>query len=262
MKVLILAGGFGTRLSEETLIKPKPMVEVGGFPIIWHIMKIYSHYGFNDFIILLGYKGYLIKEYFANFFIHNSNISIDLTKNYIEPLNAPNEIWKITLLDTGIDTMTGGRILQAKPYLNNETFMFTYGDGVSDINITELINFHRKHKKLITMSAVLPEGRYGAINFGRNDIVEKFSEKPMGDNIDSNTGWVNAGFFVAEPKILDYIENNQTIFEQDTLVKLSQDKELMAYKHNGFWKCMDTLRDKNNLEKLWNTNPKWKVWDK
>lgn len=262
MKVLILAGGLGTRISEETLVKPKPMVEIGGYPILWHIMKIYSYYGFNDFIILLGYKGYLIKEYFANFFIHNSNLEIDLTKNYIQPLNTPKEKWKITLLDTGINTMTGGRILQAKPYLDDETFMFTYGDGVSNINIKHLLKFHTEHKKLITMSAILPEGRYGAINFGENNIVEKFSEKPMGDKLDSNFGWVNAGFFVAQTGIFDYIENNQTIFEQTSLVNLAKNKELIAYRHNGFWKCMDTLRDKNDLETMWHSNPIWKIWDK
>ncbi|RDU59114.1 glucose-1-phosphate cytidylyltransferase [Helicobacter marmotae] len=258
MKVLILAGGLGTRLAEETSIRPKPMVEIGGFPILWHIMQIYSHYGFNDFIILLGYKGYIIKEYFANFFLHNSDISINLKDNSIEILNSQSQNWRVTLLDTGKDTMTGGRILQAKPYIGNERFMLTYGDGLSDVNLHALLAFHKAHKKLATLTAIQPEGRYGAIAFGENDRVEHFLEKPKGDS--SPTGWVNGGFFVCECEVLSYIKDNQSIFEQAPLITLAKDKQLQAYKHYGFWQCMDTLRDKQLLEELWRNNPKWKVW--
>lgn len=258
MKVLILAGGLGTRLAEETSIRPKPMVEIGGFPILWHIMQIYSHYGFNDFIILLGYKGYIIKEYFANFFLHNSDISINLKDNSIEILNSQSQNWRVTLLDTGKDTMTGGRILQAKPYIGNERFMLTYGDGLSDVNLHALLAFHKTHKKLATLTAIQPEGRYGAIAFGENDRVEHFLEKPKGDS--SPTGWVNGGFFVCECEVLSYIKDNQSIFEQAPLITLAKDKQLQAYKHYGFWQCMDTLRDKQLLEELWRNNPKWKVW--
>ena len=261
MKVIILAGGLGTRLAEETSIRPKPMVEIGGYPILWHIMNIYSHYGFNDFIILLGYKGYVIKEYFTNFFIHNSDISINLSNNSIEILNSQSQNWKVTLLDTGKDTMTGGRILQAKPYTQDQTFMLTYGDGLCNINLKELVSFHHSHKKSLTMSAIQPEGRYGAICFGENNSVTSFLEKPKGDSQESeNKGWVNGGFFVCEPKIFGYIEGDSTIFEQEPLMNLAQNNDLVAFKHSGFWKCMDTLRDKQALEEMWQNNPKWKVW--
>lgn len=261
MKVVILAGGLGTRLAEETSIRPKPMVEIGGYPILWHIMNIYSHYGFNDFIILLGYKGYVIKEYFTNFFLHHSNISINLSNNSVEILNSQSQNWKVTLLDTGKDTMTGGRILQAKPYIQNQTFMLTYGDGLCNINLKQLLSFHLSHKKSLTMSAIQPEGRYGAICFGKNNSVTSFLEKPKGDSQESeNKGWVNGGFFVSEPKIFDYIEGDSTIFEQEPLMNLAQNNELVAFKHSGFWKCMDTLRDKQALEEMWQNNPKWKVW--
>ncbi len=261
MKVVILAGGLGTRLAEETSIRPKPMVEIGGYPILWHIMNIYSHYGFNDFIILLGYKGYVIKEYFTNFFLHHSNISINLSNNSVEILNSQSQNWKVTLLDTGKDTMTGGRILQAKPYIQNQTFMLTYGDGLCNINLKQLLSFHLSHKKSLTMSAIQPEGRYGAICFGKNNSVTSFLEKPKGDSQESeNKGWVNGGFFVCEPKIFDYIEGDSTIFEQEPLMNLAQNNELVAFKHSGFWKCMDTLRDKQALEEMWQNNPKWKVW--
>ncbi len=260
MKVVILAGGLGTRLAEETSIRPKPMVEIGGFPILWHIMKIYSHYGFNDFVILLGYKGYVIKEYFANFFLHNSDVSIDLSDNSMEILNSQSQNWKVTLLDTGKDTMTGGRILQVKPYINNQTFMLTYGDGLCDINLKELLAFHTTHKRYITMSAIQPEGRYGAISFGENNIVQSFLEKPKGDMQETNKGWVNGGFFVCEPAIFDYIQDLGTVFEQEPLINLARDKQLVAFKHFGFWKCMDTLRDKQMLESMWQNNPRWKVW--
>ena len=257
MKVVILAGGFGTRLSEETDSRPKPMVEIGGKPMLWHIMKIYSHYGFNDFIILLGYKGYFIKEYFANYFIHQSDVTIDLATNKTEIHNNNSEKWKVTLLDTGLNTMTGGRILRAKKFIGNNTFMLTYGDGVSDVNIEELLIFHKKHGKTATITAVQPEGKYGIINMSKNNQVKLFVEKPKGDD-----SWINGGFMVCEPIILKYIKNqDDTNFEQGTLINLSKDNGLMAYKHDGFWKCMDTLRDKNQLNQLWEEGKaKWKIW--
>jgi glucose-1-phosphate cytidylyltransferase len=246
MKVLILAGGLGSRLSEETTTKPKPMVEIGGKPIIWHIMKIYSHYGFNDFIILCGYKGYMIKEYFANYYRHMADMTIDLANNVTEYHSHHAEPWKVTLLDTGENTMTGGRIKRAEPYIKNETFMLTYGDGVSDIDISELLAFHRSHKKSITMTSVQPEGRFGALNIDtKNQKVLEFREKPKGDG-----AWINGGFFVCEPKVLDYIEGDDTIFEREPLEKLAKDEELYTYKHRGFWKPMDTLRDKTQLEEM------------
>lgn len=256
MKVLILAGGFGTRLSEETEIRPKPMVEIGGKPILWHIMKIYSHYGFNDFVILLGYKGYYIKEYFANYYLHQSDVTIDIATGRIEVLNNSSEPWKVTLLDTGINTMTGGRIKRAKTIVGNETFMLTYGDGVGDVNILELLKFHKSHGKAITVTAAQPEGRFGALDIGENNIVKTFKEKPRGDGV-----WVNAGFFVCEPKVFDYIEGDNTVFEKEPLQKLAEDGELYAFKHRGFWKPMDTLRDKLELQKLWDSGKApWKIW--
>jgi glucose-1-phosphate cytidylyltransferase len=256
MKVLILAGGFGTRLSEETEIRPKPMVEIGGKPILWHIMKIYSHYGFNDFVILLGYKGYYIKEYFANYYLHQSDVTIDLATGRIEVLNSSSEPWKVTLLDTGLNTMTGGRIKRAKTIVENETFMLTYGDGVGDVNILELLKFHKSHGKAITVTAAQPEGRFGALDIGENSIVKAFQEKPKGDG-----AWVNAGFFVCEPKVFDYIEGDSTVFEKEPLQKLAEDGELYAFKHKGFWKPMDTLRDKLELQKLWDSGKApWKIW--
>jgi glucose-1-phosphate cytidylyltransferase len=256
MKVLILAGGFGTRLSEETEIRPKPMVEIGGKPILWHIMKIYSHYGFNDFVILLGYKGYYIKEYFANYYLHQSDVTIDITTGRIEVLNNSSEPWKVTLLDTGLNTMTGGRIKRAKTIVGNETFMLTYGDGVGDVNILELLKFHKSYGKAITVTAAQPEGRFGALDIGENSIVKAFQEKPKGDG-----AWVNAGFFVCEPKVFDYIEGDSTVFEKEPLQKLAEDGELYAFKHKGFWKPMDTLRDKLELQKLWDSGKApWKIW--
>jgi glucose-1-phosphate cytidylyltransferase len=256
MKVLILAGGFGTRLSEETEIRPKPMVEIGGKPILWHIMKIYSHYGFNDFVILLGYKGYYIKEYFANYYLHQSDVTIDIATGRIEILNNSSEPWKVTLLDTGINTMTGGRIKRAKTIVGNETFMLTYGDGVGNVNILELLKFHKSHGKAITVTAAQPEGRFGALDIDENNIVRIFKEKPKGDG-----AWVNAGFFVCEPKVFDYIEGDNTVFEKEPLQKLAEDGELYAYKHRGFWKPMDTLRDKLELQKLWDSGKApWKIW--
>ena len=257
MKVLLLAGGFGTRLSEETDIRPKPMVEIGGKPILWHIMKIYSQYGFNEFVILLGYKGYYIKEYFANYFLHQSDVTIDIKNGGMEVHNNSSEPWKITLLDTGIDSMTGGRIKRAQNFIGNEPFMLTYGDGVSDINIEELVEFHKSHGKVLTMTSVQPEGRFGALNIEDDNQVSSFQEKPKGDG-----GWINAGFFVCEPKVFDYItDGDNTIFEQAPLQNLAKDGEIFTYKHEGFWKPMDTLRDKQQLQKLWeNKQAPWKVW--
>jgi glucose-1-phosphate cytidylyltransferase len=256
MKVLILAGGLGTRLSEETDIKPKPMAEIGNKPIIWHIMKIYSHYGFNDFVVLLGYKGYYIKEYFLNYYLHQSDVTIDLHTNKMEVHNNSSEPWKITLLDTGLNTMTGGRIKRAKDFINNEPFLLTYGDGVSDINIIKLVEFHKNHKKFITMTSVQPEGRFGSLSFRKDDMVGSFLEKPKGDGT-----WINGGFFICQPEVLDYIQDDMTVFEKEPLEKLAADGQLYSYKHHGFWKCMDTLRDKNQLNELWSgNNSKWKVW--
>jgi len=257
MKVAILAGGFGTRLSEETDLKPKPMVEIGGKPILWHIMKIYSQYGFNEFVILLGYKSYYVKEYFANYFLHQSDVTIDIRNNKMEVHNNSSEPWKITLLDTGLNTFTGGRVLRAKKFLEDDTFMLTYGDGVGNINIPELIDFHKKNKSILTLTSVQPEGRFGALNLD-GDHVTAFAEKPKGDG-----SWINGGFFVCEPKIFDYItEGDATIFERSPMEKLAKDHQMCAYKHNGFWMPMDTLRDKNELEAKWNSNKApWKIWN-
>jgi glucose-1-phosphate cytidylyltransferase len=232
------------------------MVEIGGKPILWHIMKIYSYFGFNDFVILLGYKGYYIKEYFANYYLHQSDVTIDIATGRIEVLNNSSEPWKVTLLDTGINTMTGGRIKRAKTIVGNETFMLTYGDGVGDVNILELLKFHKSHGKAITVTAAQPEGRFGALDIGENNIVKTFKEKPKGDG-----AWVNAGFFVCEPKVFDYIEGDNTVFEKEPLQKLAEDGELYAFKHRGFWKPMDTLRDKLELQKLWDSEKApWKIW--
>ena len=255
MKVVILAGGLGTRLSEETDIKPKPMVEIGGYPILWHIMKLYSHYGFNDFIICLGYKGYVIKEYFLNFFYHNSDLTIDLSNNQIEITAKRSEKWKIALVDTGLSTMTGGRIKRIQTYIDS-TFLLTYGDGVSDINIPVLLNFHKEHGKLATVTAVQPLGRFGSLSINSNAEVSSFQEKPLGDG-----SWVNGGFFVLEPGIFKYIYGDESIWEREPLEKITKDNELVAYKHYGFWKSMDTLRDKLELESLWQSgNAPWKIW--
>jgi len=259
MKVLILAGGFGTRLSEETDIKPKPMVEIGGKPILWHIMKTYSHYGINEFIILLGYKGYYIKEYFANYFLHQSDVTIDMLNGDMEVHNNTSEPWKVTLLDTGLNAMTGARIKKAKAHIGNETFMLTYGDGVADIDIQELIEFHQQHGKLITMTSAQPEGRFGALNINNNGRVTTFEEKPKGDG-----SWINAGYFVCQPEVLDYINNgNDIVFEQGPLRGLAQDGEIFTYKHKKFWMPMDTLRDKTILNKMCESgNAHWMAWDK
>jgi glucose-1-phosphate cytidylyltransferase len=256
MKVLILAGGFGTRLSEETDIRPKPMVEIGGKPILWHIMKTYSSYGFNEFVVLLGYKGYTIKEFFSNYFLHQSDITINLADNNIEVHQNQSEPWKVTLLDTGLNTMTGGRIKQAKKYLGDEDFMLTYGDGLSNVDFLALLDFHNKHSKAITMTAVQPDGRYGALDITDDNLISSFDEKPKGDG-----SWINGGFFVCQPKVLDYIDGNETMFEQEPLSNLAKNGELMAFKHQGFWQSMDTLRDKKSLSKLWDKeNAPWKNW--
>lgn len=257
MKVLLLAGGFGTRLAEETTLRPKPMVEIGGKPILWHIMKLYSHHGFNDFIILLGYKGFYIKEYFANYFLHQSDVTIDIQRGGMEILNNSSEPWRVTLLDTGVNSMTGGRIKRAQSFVGNEPFMLTYGDGVSDIDLKELVRFHQSHDGAITMTSAQPEGRFGALQIGNGHRVLQFSEKPKGDG-----GWINAGFFVCEPKVFDYILcGDQTIFEQEPLRNMADDGELYAYQHTGFWKPMDTLRDRQILESMWeNQSAPWKVW--
>lgn len=259
MKVLLLAGGFGTRLSEETDIRPKPMIEIGGKPILWHIMKTYSHYGFNEFVILLGYKGYYIKEYFANYFLHQSNVTIDLANNKMEIHNNSSEPWKVTLLDTGLDSMTGGRIKKAQDFIGNEPFMLTYGDGVADINIAELVKFHKSHGKLLTMTSAQPDGRFGALEIDENNQVKEFKEKPKGDG-----SWINAGYFVCEPKVFDYIlDGDSTVFEQEPLKNLAKDGEIFTYKHHDFWMPMDTLRDKIKLNEMWqDKSSPWKVWDK
>jgi glucose-1-phosphate cytidylyltransferase len=258
MKVLLLAGGFGTRLSEETDIKPKPMLDIGGKPILWHIMKTYSHYGFNDFVILLGYKGYYIKEYFANYFLHQSDVTIDMSDGSMEIHNNSSEPWKVTLLDTGLDSMTGGRIKRAQDFVGEESFMLTYGDGVADINIEELVKFHKTHGKAMTMTSAQPDGRFGALNIDENNKVKEFKEKPKGDG-----SWINAGYFICEPKVFDYIvDGDSSVFEQSPLMNLAKDDEVHTYKHHDFWMPMDTLRDKHKLNELWSSDKApWKVWD-
>jgi glucose-1-phosphate cytidylyltransferase len=257
MKVLLLAGGLGTRLSEETDIKPKPMVDIGGKPILWHIMKTYSHHGFNEFVILLGYKGYYIKEYFSNYFLHQSDVTIDISDGSMEIHNNSSEPWKVTLLDTGLDSMTGGRIKRAQDFIGSEPFMLTYGDGVADINISELVKFHQSHGKSMTMTSAQPDGRFGALDIDDNNKVKEFKEKPKGDG-----SWINAGYFVCEPKVFDYIvDGDSSIFEQESLMNLAKDGEVHTYKHHDFWMPMDTLRDKHKLNELWNLDKApWRVW--
>ena len=257
MKVVILAGGFGTRLSEETELKPKPMVEIGQKPILWHIMKIYSSYGINEFIICCGYKGYLIKEYFANYFLHMSDVTFDMKDNSVSVQQNNAEPWIVTLVDTGEETMTGGRLKRVQDYIKDEeSFCFTYGDGVIDSNILDLIKFHNSHQKLATVTAVRPPGRYGALNINSSDAVESFQEKPEGDG-----SWINGGFFVLSPKVLEFISDDKTLWEEEPLETLSSINQLSAYKHHGFWQPMDTLRDKNQLNALWNNNKApWKSW--
>jgi glucose-1-phosphate cytidylyltransferase len=258
MKVVILAGGLGTRISEETTIKPKPMIEIGGKPIIWHIMKIYSNYGFNDFVVCLGYKGHLIKEYFINYFLYNSDITVELEKNVVDVHFTNAESFKVTLVDTGLDTNTAGRIKRIQKHVKDETFMLTYGDGVSDLNIKDLVNFHKSSGKLATLTSIQLPGRFGNIETTEKGIVTRFQEKPEGDGV-----WINGGFFVLEPGIFKYLEGNvdPIQWEKKPLVEIANDGQLAAFKHNGFWKCMDAMRDKIELEDLWNSNnAPWKIW--
>lgn len=257
MKAVILAGGYGTRISEESGIRPKPMVEIGGKPILWHIMKIYTAYDVNDFIICCGYKGYVIKEYFANYFLHRSDVTFDIKNNQMEVHQNHVEPWKVTLIDTGEETMTGGRLRRVKDYIGAETFCFTYGDGVGNVDIKRLVNFHRAQKTLATLTAVRPPGRFGAFSLEHDQHrIATFNEKPQGDG-----AWINGGFFVLEPAAIDYINSDSTSWEREPLEKLAQDNLLSAYKHYGFWQPMDTLRDKMVLEDLWqNGEAPWKVW--
>jgi glucose-1-phosphate cytidylyltransferase len=256
MKVVLLAGGMGTRLSEETVMRPKPMVEIGGKPILWHIMKMYSHYGFHDFIICLGYKGYMIKEYFANYFLHTSDVTFDILHNRMEVHQKYAEPWKVTLVDTGDHTMTGGRVKRIQSYVNGEPFLLTYGDGVADLNIAQLVAFHQAHRKHVTVTATQPIGRFGALTLERDNIVKNFMEKPIGDG-----GWINGGFFVMQPEVFRYIGDDSTTLEREPMEKLAGEGELVAFKHYGFWQAMDTLRDKIHLEDLWASNKApWKLW--
>lgn len=256
MKAVILAGGLGTRISEETHLKPKPMIEVGGKPILWHILKIYSAYGINDFLICVGYKGYVIKEYFANYFLHMSDVTFDIRNNKMEVHQKHAEPWKVTIVDTGEETMTGGRLKRVRDYLGDESFCFTYGDGVCDVNIKELVSFHEAHGKEATVTAVQPPGRYGALSIGADGLVQEFQEKPIGDK-----SWINGGFFVLQPKVLDRIAGDETFWEREPMEELALESQLAAFEHPGFWRPMDTLRDKVLLEELWSSGKApWKVW--
>ena len=258
MKVVLFAGGLGTRISEETDTRPKPMVEIGGKPVLWHIMKIYSHYGFNDFIICLGYKGYVIKEYFMNYFLHNSDITVDLRNNKTEIHGTSAEAFKVTLVETGLDTKTAGRLQQVKKYVGNEDFLLTYGDGVCDVNLKELLAFHKAHNKIATVTSVQLDARFGGMDLGEGGEVVSFREKAKDES-----KWINGGFFVLKPSVFNYLKEDMTdmMWEDEPLEQLTNDHQLMAYQHKGFWKCMDALRDKIELEELWKTNnAKWKVW--
>ncbi len=257
MKAVILAGGYGTRISEESAVRPKPMVEIGGQPILWHIMKIYSHHGINDFIICCGYKGHLIKEYFADYYLRRSDVTFDLQKNTMEVHTNACEPWRVTLVHTGHKSMTGGRIKRVRDYIGNETFCLTYGDGLSDVDITDLVRFHRRHGRLATLTAVQPAGRFGAFNLEADEVlVPSFKEKPQGDG-----AWVNGGFFVLEPQVIEYIDGDQTVWEREPLERLAAEGNLVAYRHYGFWQPMDTLRDKIVLEELWQGGAApWRNW--
>jgi glucose-1-phosphate cytidylyltransferase len=256
VKVVILAGGLGTRISEETSVRPKPMVEIGGKPILWHIMKTYSHYGHNDFVLCLGYKGYVIKEYFANYFMHMSDLTFDLAKNTMTTHRGYSEPWRVTLVDTGEGTQTGGRLKRVREYVGDEDFCCTYGDGVSDVDIGKLVEFHRKEGTLATVTAVRPPGRFGVLTMSDTRIVG-FREKPEGDH-----SWVNGGYFVLSPKVLDYIHGDDTVWERQPLERLAEDKQLSAFTHRGFWQPMDHLRDRQHLESLWSSGkPPWKIWE-
>lgn len=257
MKAVILAGGLGTRLSEATVLTPKPMVEIGGKPILWHIMKTYSEHGINEFIICCGYKGYIIKEWFANYFLHTSDVTIDLRNNSIEVHNTHTENWKVTLVDTGLETMTGGRVKKIQKYIGNETFLLTYGDGVTDLNITESVKHHKLAGKALTVTAYKPQGKFGSLDLGEDGHVKSFTEKPAGDGM-----WINAGYFVCEPEIFNYIsEDPMEVFEKTPLENLAHDGKMTSFKHNGFWKPMDILKDNIELNEMWNKGQApWKVW--
>lgn len=257
MKLIILAGGIGSRISEESHLKPKPLIEIGGRPILWHIMKYYSHYSINEFIICCGYKGYLIKEYFFNYFLHTSDVTFDLKNNTTTLHKSLSEDWKVTLVDTGDNTMTGGRIKKVSEHINDECFCLTYGDGLSNVNIKNLINFHNDNGKLVTVTAVVPPGRFGSLDVNKNNLVDRFIEKP-----NTEFGLINGGFFVVNKKAIEYIEDDDTPWEKSPLEKISSEKQLVAFRHHGFWQPMDTLREKNLLENLWNTgNAPWKIWN-
>jgi glucose-1-phosphate cytidylyltransferase len=256
MKVVILAGGTGTRISDEKRSIPKPMIEIGGKPILWHIMKTYSHYGFNEFVICLGYQGYVVKEYFSHYFLHMSDVTMDLAKNSMSIHTSASEPWKVTMVDTGQDTMTGGRLKRIEKYIGNNPFMMAYGDGVANIDIPALVKFHQEHKTLVTVTAVQQLGKFGIMDIGAEDKISSFLEKPKGD-----TAWINAGYFVLQPEVFKYIEGDSIALEKDPMAKLSQEGQLTAYRHNGFWRPTDTHRDKNELERLWQTGQApWKVW--
>jgi glucose-1-phosphate cytidylyltransferase len=257
MKVVILAGGFGTRISEESYLVPKPMIEIGGRPLLWHVMKLYSHFGFNDFVICLGYKQYMIKEYFANYYLHASDVTFDMQKNEMQIHKNTAEPWSVTLVDTGLNTMTGGRVKRIQDYIGDERFLLTYGDGVADVDLNEVIKFHKAGGKNATITAVQPGGRFGMLDIGAGDIVERFTEKAKEDG-----GWINGGFMVLEPDIFDLIEGDSIILEKEPFEALAAAGQMQAYKHNGFWQCMDSQRDKSVLERLWDTdNPPWKIWE-
>jgi glucose-1-phosphate cytidylyltransferase len=257
MKAVILAGGLGTRLSEETETKPKPMIEIGAKPLLWHIMKIYSAHGIDEFVVCLGYRGYVIKEYFANYYLHMGDVTFDMKDNRMEVHQSGAEPWKVTLIDTGAETMTGGRLKRVLPYVDGEEFCFTYGDGVADLDLGALIEFHRKHGKLASVTAVQPSGRFGALDIGDGELIRRYEEKPKGDG-----GWINGGFFVLSPDVASYIEGDATVWEQQPLQRLAQDEQLAAYRHSGFWYAVDTVRDKRHLQGLWDSGAApWKLWE-
>jgi glucose-1-phosphate cytidylyltransferase len=257
MKAVILAGGLGSRLSEETTVRPKPMVEIGGKPMLWHIMKLYAAHGVNDFVVCLGYKGYVIKEYFANYFLHTSDVTFDVAAGLMEVHHSTTEPWRVTLVETGEETMTGGRLKRVMPYVGDEEFCFTYGDGLSDIDIGALVRFHREQGVLATVTAVQPAGRFGALDLDDRGLVTGFEEKPRGDH-----AWINGGFFVLEPKVADYVDGDETVWEQEPMRRLAEESQLAAYPYTGFWQAMDTLRERNQFEALWRSgNAPWKTWD-